>query len=592
MRLGLWLAAGLIGLAGLTQTLSAAPTVGKDIVVNIDPQPNGLGNDHTHHGYLEYRVRLTNTSKTREHRVTLALPNSSFGGDGDTIEKLTRSVVVAPETTAVVSLLQPPVPITGGGLLVRTKDNRKTITLNPIDHPARTSWNTGQKALVLTSKSVDANLADRALRHARQSYLQVVRADVGIADFSVNWLGYTCYDGLVVTDGDMRRMPAGVKQAVRRYVECGGSLTVLGRWRIDDSWHAEPYAWKANVPRQGEHYFVGFGEVRVIPQQAANQITDMDYQLMVDDWRRTASPWREAYEINGANNRFPVVEERGVPVRGLMLLIIAFAVLIGPVNLWLLGRKRKRMWLLWTVPAISLLFSGAVWVYASFSEGWGARERTEGITLLDERKLTATTLGVTAYYSTLTPGDGLRFDADTELTPALTRESHYGDGRSRTLDTTDGQHLRSGWIVARVPAHFKVRKSDPTQRARINPTIKPDGTPEAVNGLGAGVTRLALATPDGRIFTAGPTPAGQRFVFTPSGQQAQAPPITLRRLYQNTSSAVTMKELAINPNKYLRPGTYIAVMDENPFIESGLGKAHARESRAIVYGIADMQPKQ
>ena len=41
---------------------------------------------------------------------------------------------------------------------------------------------------------------------------------------------------------------------------------------------------------------------------------------------------------------------------------------------------------------------------------------------------------------------------------------------------------------------------------------------------------------------------------------------------------------------YLRPGTYIAVLDGNPFIENALGqaaRAKRTQSTAVVYGILD-----
>ena len=44
-----------------------------------------------------------------------------------------------------------------------------------------------------------------------------------------------------------------------------------------------------------------------------------------------------------------------MPVRGLFVLVLLFALGIGPVNLWLLSKYKRRIWLWWNVPAISLL---------------------------------------------------------------------------------------------------------------------------------------------------------------------------------------------------------------------------------------------
>ena len=79
-----------------------------------------------------------------------------------------------------------------------------------------------------------------------------------------------------------------------------------------------------------------------------------------------------------------LVGETTVPVRGLLLLVICFAVGIGPVNVWLLSRRQKRMWLWWNVPAVSLVTCLAVFGYALLSEGIRGRGRTALITVLDE----------------------------------------------------------------------------------------------------------------------------------------------------------------------------------------------------------------
>ena len=58
-----------------------------------------------------------------------------------------------------------------------------------------------------------------------------------------------------------------------------------------------------------------------------------------------------------------------------------------------------------------------------------------------------------------------------------------GGGSARTLDWTGGQHLTSGWVSARVPAHFMLRKSEP-RRERVEVSRNDEGELVAVNGLG------------------------------------------------------------------------------------------------------------
>src|SRR5205823_12860439 len=89
---------------------------------------------------------------------------------------------------------------------------------------------------------------------------------------------------------------------------------------------------------------------------------------------------------------------------------------IGPVNISLLSRWKRRIWLLWTVPLLSGFTVLAVFGYMLLSEGWSRHLRIETITVLDESTLRAATVGWTAFYSPVTPGDGLHFSYDTEVT--------------------------------------------------------------------------------------------------------------------------------------------------------------------------------
>src|SRR5205807_2362189 len=103
------------------------------------------------------------------------------------------------------------------------------------------------------------------------------------------------------------------------------------------------------------------------------------------------------------------------------------------------------------------------------------------------------------FYSPLTPGDGLHFGPETELTFQGGEDIYYGKrgygyeeeprggGKAFTLDWSIDQHLARGWVSARLPAHFRLRKSE-VQRERVTVHRDKDGNLSAVNGLGAEIT--------------------------------------------------------------------------------------------------------
>jgi hypothetical protein len=288
-----------------------------------------------------------------------------------------------------------------------------------------------------------------------------------------------------------------------------------------------------------------------------------------------------------ANRLFPVVKNVSIPVRGLFVLMILFVLVIGPVNLYVLGRKKRKIWLLWTVPAISFVTCIFVFGYMIVVEGWSGHARTEGVTILDEVSHRATTIGWAGYYSPLTPGDGLHFDSITELTPQLFEEHEYYRRQSsstRTLDWTNDQHLASGWVSARIPAHFALRKSE-TRRERVTVRRGKGGSLTMVNALGADIERFWLADKAGKIYTAANIPAGGEALLAHQEDSARAGGSveTLRTLL-GTEWVEHYKRVTDRPAEYLRPGCYLAALESSPFIEDALKGSH-RQGRAAIYGI-------
>ena len=515
-----------------------------DIVITLELTPTGSSS----HGYVEYRIAVTNRSPDKTHKVELILPKDSFRITGNQIREMTRTVVVGPAATVHVSLFQPPVRLYGSSLGVtidgRMQDN--VVLLPSSQHGeyrsghhtsswsssgVRTSFTVFESSLrILMSRNVgttnlhahvDKLLAGSPTRH-RSGHKSYETIDLGlpVSAWSTNWLGFSRYDGVVVTGDDIRQMPPAVQSALRRYVECGGALLVLGGLELPESWElresekSEPLTDSVGLV----NYNIGFGQCIVSPETDTGPLTSAQWEEVAESWVKTAAPWQIGRPIEEANRMFPVVSKGlGIPVRGMFFLMLLFAVAIGPVNLIVLSRKKRRLWMLWTVPVISLLTCAAVFAYATFSEGWNRHGRTEGLTILDERIHRATTIGWTAFYASLTPNDGLHFSYDTELTPQ-DYDKRYGGasntGTARTIDWTQDQHLASGWMNARIPAHFMLRKTE-VRRERVTVRTEANGRLKVVNGLGADIRLFWLADRNGTIHTAKNILAGAEAELTP-----------------------------------------------------------------------------
>ncbi len=521
-----------------------------DITITPGVSPSG----NSDHGYAEYRVSVSNHSPDKMHVVTLVLPDESFNIDPNRIRDITRSVVVGPAATAHVSLFQPPVPLHGNDLAVAIDGRlqREAIPLSLGNHAPDTShsfashfvlgamgsislplslqvlvsrnvdtseFHTHVETLVktiptmsgfsvLTSTSGSVVTSSTTSSSTGSASYELIDLGFPVSAWSTDWLGFSRYDGVVVTNQDIQQMPSDVQSALWEYVECGGALLVLGGNNLPDNWIS-----RIEIPDKSAgiaNSRVGFGEFFISAEMDTTSLNQTQWRQIVHSWMKTATPWQAQLSVAEANSRFPVVDDFGVPVRGLFLLMLVFAIVIGPVNLIVLSRKRRRIWMLWTVPVISLTTCFAVFLYATFAEGWNRYIRTEGLTILDQRVNRATSIGVTAFYSALTPGDGLHFGYETELTS----QTFAATPIPRTVDWTHDQHLGRGWIAARVPAHFKVRKTE-VRRERITVRRGEDARLSIVNGLGAEIDQFWLADTDGTIYFGRSISAGSEAELEP-----------------------------------------------------------------------------
>jgi hypothetical protein len=273
-------------------------------------------------------------------------------------------------------------------------------------------------------------------------------------------------------------------------------------------------------------------------------------------------------------------------VRGIVVIMLAFIIVIGPVNMIYLNRIKRRTWMLWTIPAISLATTLLVFAYSLLREGITPDTRIAGLTLLDQTSHRAATYGGTAFYCPLTPSTGLNFEFGTEATPLV--QIGYGSGSSREVDWTQSQHFQRGWISARVPAHFHLRKSE-TRRERIQ-VVNENGKLQIVNGLGAEIKSLWITDADMNFYQADNIAAGQKAGLILSKQSPAPGNSDVNGLLRDISFAGHADALSSSAGNYLKPGSYIAVLDGNPFIENALGSASSpkrTKSSAVVYGILE-----
>ncbi len=554
----------------------------EDIRVTVSPHSTATG---VGHGYVEYRVSVANRSATNAHDVTLIVPGVPSGTsaayrNGPRIGRVARTMVVEPGSTIITSLLHPALEVQGFQLGVDV-DGRRLKRNVPLQAVGTNRYRPVVLASLGAVKLGFTGAAEEAYKDdsggAEKPALATAAA--AAADWSENWLGFTCWDGIVLTAEEMGRMRAGTRTALDRYVRAGGALLVLGTVALPERWAVEDVA-----PLGISRWTAGFGECStvVIPMEL---LTKDHWTYFLDTWLRTRGPWSAGETVATAEKAFSIIGDVQRPVKGLSLLMILFVLAIGPANLYVLQKLKRRTWLLWTIPSISILTAGTVAVYAFVAEGFDTVGRIECITILDESDHLATTLGRMAFYAPLTLSSALRFSPETEVTP-IPEGFGLGSAEIVTIDWTRGQDLAGGWVRARLPAHFRIRKCE-LRRERIDFTWDPSGTLTAVNGLGRAIERLWVADQSGRIYTAAKVPPGVQVRLIAGGQTASLLKDSLRSLYSTGTWSVDASYLTGSPRNRLQPASYIAELAGTPFLESPLAGAVMRNQMSIVYGLSE-----
>jgi hypothetical protein len=604
-----------------------------DVSVEVKKIPQREGS----HGYSEFLFEVANHSTQKAHKVTLGLPRYTYMRSQDYVKELRRTVDVGPATLTadkveptrvLVSILQPDNPVLGGSELSVTVDG-KTWDRTP-DLPLNSSYGRGYGSrrhspgtsngpLVLVSPGVtnQFGIGNQPFENAAQGqvfnlstwarmdpmqrqqfaegrkpsfdtgfnnvqFLRVSGPDPAPTDGATRWLALSRYDGVVITAQDLQRLRTKTPEAwtaLVQYTEAGGALLIFGPWTVPENWGRRRRADPAFTI-----YEAGFGQCLVCERGTHDGWDLKSWELLFRSWADTAGPWQRFRTLSEANRDFPVVDDVSVPVRGLFVIMLLFAVALGPVNLYLLSRWRRRIWMLWTVPGISLATCLLVLGYVLASEGWHASVRTETLTVLDESAQRASTIGWTSYYSPMNPGDGLKFSDQTELTYQKFEE--YGRGSSAcVIDWSTDQHLTRGWISARVPAPFMLRKSEPS-RLRVTVHKGRDGALTVTNKLGADVRQLWYADAEGKLYQAENVPFEAEVALRPTGEGLpDGGPKTGPRDVYAADWLNKLHNLPKRPADYLTPRSYLAVVDTTPFVEEALAGARPHGSRSLVLGL-------
>jgi len=591
------------GLAGVLACLPVALTGAErfgDIEISLETMPVS----QPRRGYQTLIARMANRDTKKKHRVRLALQAPKHARVA--LREVSREVEIGAGAQMSVLL---PVPAGLPSTLDRCEvavdgylEGELAIVLNlgtmrsgayggaPIPPEFLVSQRVSRDAIraAVGTRRSGLSRSGPAMVGASGQVAALSLAERNVEAWPGRWSAYSAYDVVVITDLEWRTAPESVRDALWRHAECGAVLAVVG-----DSF-VPPVACRVleQIPQAGNTtsvsgrftlYEAGLGRCAVfggngpISRQGMSRVINHSQRTIQEVWERVSS-------ASNAHSLAPVLEKVRTPL-GLSFIVLAiFALVAGPINLAVLRRKNRGIWLFWITPALGLATSLMVIVSVLFGEGLKPLARIEGMTILDERAGRATTIGVNGFYCPLQPRKGLAYSYDTEVTACLVDTYGMGSGEaSRELVWDVQQHLRKEWLAPRVPQYFRLRTSE-LRKERLG--LLRDGSQLAiVNGLGATIERLVLVDFDGTVYELTDIPEGDQVsVGGPAAlvlpRLSTASDVILRREQWKTDERDQLPSSGL-----LRPGTYLAYMDGAPFVPNGLQRSAKTTESSVVFGI-------
>jgi|GEM_PF-6603468 len=552
-------------------------------------------------GYTAGLVRLKNEDKTNPHYIRIGAPLHSEGYSREAVlSSNSRRLELAPDQTADIWIYRPAISLYNNAVTIEvdgdSRDLYNSIWVGDHESPNRDEYHYRSHGhnysplSVLFSQKVsnqDKGEIEDKIHNMTEYSPVLVRSALNSKAWPTSWLAHSQFEMIMMTELEYDEMTPAGKAAISDYIASGGCFWIIPEDKKDAENNRGARNRVLQVPDKYKPLseIIGFGEFRY------SYLSDPSISMSShrDVISRVASRVKSrnlCKSPNRANDEMPVVDKTTVPVRTILVLLIGYAILIGPALQFFLMKKRRRIWMLWLVPAASIGICVTVLIWSLFSEGIYGHMQMQLVTVIDQPAGRASTLGWAGYYSPLTDSDGLRFSSDTMLQPQLAFDYRMGrESRSLAIDWTSGQHLTTGWLLSREPIHFRLQKVEQRREKLIFRRTDNDAI-EVTNALSAEVTDLYVRFDDNRCHKivrigAGETVTLNTDVVLPTNYRSSA----LLDIYLNSSQELpNVNHISRQYLTLLGPMMYVAKVEGHPFVNAGMTNPSTNSSATVVIG--------
>lgn len=442
-------------------------------VTYSDPSGNGVVNlTVTMSGGASYgigigfaRVEIENTC-AQAQSVSVHLKADRFDGDVQSL----RTVVAEPGLSRFfLPMLVPPqqcmVEMGISGTSYREGVNyshaQNIVSLFVSDRSGRASH--GQRVL------------DLVPHHSFRGNAELV--PMGSEDLPTDWRMLTSFSMIVVDGATVvaSGMTTELQEAIRRYAFSGGTVIV-------SAGDSMPTGSLRDLAVKARNRVLPYGLGHIVAIARFETDRSGTEAVLAEVPLLGSGLWPATHDL------FPVQDIAGLgkaPVTVFVLVILAFAILVGPVNFVILRRRKKPLLALVTVPILGFGTTVVILAYGIFHDGFGVRGVVKSCTVLDQVNHEAVSINTSTLFAGMAPSD-MTMEPDS-----LVLSRRAGLGRNDWVDrwNWDGnrQRLDGGILPSRTVTpllavqqgpmreRLTVRRSGDTLELLLDGGIEPVG---------------------------------------------------------------------------------------------------------------------
>lgn len=403
------------------------------------------------------------------------------------------------------------------------------------------------------------------------------------ASLTSDWRGYTGFDIMMLTSEDWKDISPGAKTAILKWNRLGGRLIV---YRSDSSVSFSSLGIDGEevVPDEMTRTW---GSVELLPLSFSSPTLDPSFTVSLVKkgnlaprasvvGEELASGWPLQYSF-GERSFNPVF---------FILILIAFAIIVGPVNLFVFAKSGQRHRLFITTPIISLAASAILLLIIVFQDGFGGKghrialievQPEENTAYIEQQQIARTGVLLKTSFKTKENALVSPVALDASRWARITPNNVGGESRYRiTNGEKNTLELTGDWYKSRSEYGHLITSVQST-RGRLE-LLSPNGQPTITSTFDFPLKKIYYLDNSGSVWqSSGNVTSGRKT------QLVTCPDATFDQWLKDQG-----KELNPNSRKRFnlvtnRNGHFIAIADEGPFIDT-LSSLNWQESTALITG--------